>query len=256
MPEHALPLPAASLVASDAPIFCFTTDVEWAPEWAIADLFGFFRECRIPLSPFLTHASPIVRELYAPPEMRRRLGLHPNFLPGSSHGKTRDEVIDAVFALWPDAVGFRSHCFYEDSPTVLALRQRGMLYDSNLCLFLQPACVPLLHHAGLVRFPVFWEDDVHFGHQLPFQFAPFERHFEKPGLKVINLHPLLFALNVPTAEYYAAHKQLNGNPDPEAGRRARFAGAGARTFVEELVNHVQARNAAALYLDDLYRGLL
>lgn len=250
-----LPVSAAALQPSHAPVFCFTTDVEWAPEWAIADLLTFFRERRLPLTPFLTHASPLIREAYDRPEMRRRAGLHPNFLPNSSHGRTREEVIESVFGIWPHAVSFRSHCFYEDSPTVLALKQRGLLYDSNLCLYLQPNCVPLLHHTGLVRFPVFWEDDVHFGRGLPFRFGSFERHFEAPGLKVINLHPLLFALNVPTSEFYAAHKHLNGNPDAEAGRKARFTGAGARTFVEELANHIHARGAAAVYLDDLYQGL-
>lgn len=250
------PVPAAALTPSDAPVFCFTTDVEWSPEWAIADVLDFFRERGIPLTPFLTHESPLLRAAYERPEMRRRAGLHPNFLPGSSHGRTRDEVIDSVLGLWPDAVSFRSHCFYEDSPTVLALRRRGLLYDSNLCLFLQPGCVPLLHHTGLVRFPVFWEDDVHFGRELPFRFEAYERYFETPGLKVINLHPLLFALNVPSAEFYAAHKHLNGERDPRTGLLARHPGAGSRTFLAELADHVLARGARAVYLDDLYRELV
>lgn len=231
-------------------------DIEWAPEWAISDVISFFRERDLPLTPFLTHSSAAVAERYHRPEMRRRVGWHPNFLPNSSHGKTRNEVIDAVFELWPEAVSFRSHWFYEDSATVLALKQRGLLYDSNLCLFLQPSCVPLLHNSGLVRFPVFWEDDVHFTKGLPFRFGSFKEHFETPGLKVINLHPLLFALNVPTPEFYAARKHLNGNPDPEAGTKARFTGSGTRTFLEELADHVQRTKAAAVYLDDLYQSLL
>jgi hypothetical protein len=250
-----LPVPAASLVPSRDPVFCFTTDVEWAPEWAIADVLHFFREREIPLTPFVTHASALISEHYDRPGMRKRAGLHPNFLPNSSHGKTRDEVIDTVFGLWPEAVSFRAHCFYEDSPAMLALAQRGIRYDSNLCLYLQPSCVPLLHHAGLVRFPVFWEDDVHFTKDLPFDFGAFEPYFETPGLKVINLHPLLFALNVPTSQFYASHKQLNGNPDPEAGRNARFSGTGTRTFLEELADHVLERRAAVVYLDDLYQSL-
>jgi hypothetical protein len=253
--RRVFPSPAASLVPSAAPVFCFTTDVEWAPEWAIGEVLSFFRERALPLTPFVTHASSLVAEHYDRPEMRRRAGVHPNFLPQSSHGKTRDEVIDTVFELWPHAVSFRSHCFYEDSPTLLALARRGVLYDSNLCLYLQPGCGPLLHHAGLVRFPVFWEDDVHCTKELPFRFASFERYFDTPGLKVINVHPLLFALNVPTASFYADHKHLNTNPDPEVGSEARFSGAGAATFLEEIADHVARRKAAAVYLDDLYRSL-
>jgi len=254
--QRILPVPAASLVPSDEPVFCFTTDVEWAPEWAIADVLSFFRERGIPLTPFVTHASALIREHYGRPEMQKRAGLHPNFLSNSSHGRTRDEVIDTVFGLWPEAVSFRAHCFYEDSPTIFALKQRGICYDSNLCLFLQPSCVPLLHHSGLLRFPVFWEDDVHCDRELPFRFASFESYFETPGLKVINLHPLFFALNVPTSRFYTSHKHLNGNADPEAGRAARHPGIGSKTFLEELADHVLKRGAAAVYLDDLYRSLI
>jgi Polysaccharide deacetylase len=254
--EPLLPVSAKSLVPSEAPVFCFTTDIEWAPEWAIREMLSFFRERGLPLTPFLTHSSAAVTEHYDRPGMRRRTGVHPNFLANSSHGKTREEVIDTMFKLWPQAVSFRAHWFYEDSGTTLALKQRGVLYDSNLCLFLQPSCVPLLHNSGLVRFPVFWEDDVHFTKGLPFQFAPFREHFETPGLKVINLHPLIFALNIPTPEFYAAHKHMNRSPDPEAGKKARFAGAGARTFLEEVADHVQRTKAVAMYLDDLYQSLL
>jgi len=255
--EQALfPVPTKSLAPGDAPVVCFTTDTEWAPEWAIDEVLSFFRERDLPLTPFLTHSSAVCTGCYGRRGMRRRVGLHPNFLPNSSHGKTCDEVIDAVCRLWPEAVGFRAHCFYEDSRTVRALKEHGFLYDSNLCLFLQPNCVPLLHHSGLVRFPVFWEDDVHFAKRLPFEFGLLRRYFEEPGLKVINLHPLLLALNVPTPEFYAANKHLNGNPDPDAGRKARFGGAGTRTFLEELAEHVLKRQVVAVYLDELYEGLL
>ena len=254
-PPPLFPVPVSSLAPSQSPVFCFTTDIEWAPEWALEDLFSFFGERGLPLTPFLTHASAVFNEHYDKPEMRRRVGLHPNFLPNSSHGSDSKQVIDTVFQLWPDAVSFRSHWFYEDSRTILALKKRGVLYDSNLCLFLQPNCVPLLHNSGIVRFPVFWEDDVHFTRGLPFEFASFRKYFEGPGLKVINVHPLLFALNVPTPEFYEAHRHLNRNPDPEAGRRARFPGAGTLSFLAELAEHVQKTHASAVYLDDLYEGL-
>jgi hypothetical protein len=160
-----------------------------------------------------------------------------------------------VFALWPEAVSFRCHWFYEDSRTTIAMKDRGILYDSNLCLFLQPNSVPLLHNSGLVRFPVFWEDDVHFTKGLPFEFPLLREYFDGPGLKVINLHPLLFALNVPTQEFYAAHKHLYGEHDPVVGRQTCFRGAGIRTFLDALAGHIRKTKARAVYLDDLYQDL-
>ena len=41
------------------------------------------------------------------------------------------------------------------------LAARGVKYDSNVCLYLQPDLAPLHHWTGIVRFPVFWEDDIH-----------------------------------------------------------------------------------------------
>lgn len=256
MPQPLFAVPPSRLEPVAEPVFCFTTDIEWAPEWAIDEVLSFFAERELPLTPFLTHRSAVFTTRYDRPGMHAQVGLHPNFLPGSSHGKTTDEVVATSFELWPHARGFRSHYFYEDSRSITALARCGMRWDSNLCLFLQPACVPLLHHTGLVRFPVFWEDDVHFGRGLACDFEPLRRYFEGPGLKVINLHPLLFALNVPTPEFYAEHKHLNGNPDPEAGLQARYRGAGSRTFVEQLADHVCARGARARYLDDLYLDLV
>jgi hypothetical protein len=254
--QSLFPVPVEALAASERPVFCFTTDIEWAPEWAIAELLSFFRERGLPLTPFLTHASAVFDEHYGQPGMRSRVGLHPNFLPGSTHGTTGEEVIDTVFKLWPEAESFRCHCFFDESRTILELKRRGMSYDSNLGLFLQPNCVPLLHHSGLVRFPVFWEDYSHFSRQMPFQFDAFRQYFDGPGLKVINVHPLLFALNVPTTEFYASTKHLNANPDPASRVEACFRGAGSRTFLEELTDHVLRNARPALYLDDLYRSLL
>jgi hypothetical protein len=255
MTQSPFPVPLESLAPSQPPVFCFTTDIEWAPEWAIAEMLSFFRERSLPLTPFVTHASAVFDEHYGKPDMRGRVGLHPNFLPGSTHGKTSEEVIDTVFRLWPDASSFRCHCFFDETRTVLEFKRRGLLYDSNLGLFLQPNCVPLLHNSGVVRFPVFWEDYSHFSNSLPFEFGAFRQYFDGPGLKVINIHPLLFALNVPTTEFYAASKHLNANPDPESGDKARFRGAGSRTFLEELADHVMKSGRATVYLDDLYRSL-
>src|SRR5262245_51696430 len=92
------------------PVFVFTTDIDWAPEWAIQEMLRLFDHEQMPLTPFLTHDSAALRARYGTPSMRARAGLHPNFLPGSSHGERPEQVIDSVCRLWPEAHGFRSHC--------------------------------------------------------------------------------------------------------------------------------------------------
>jgi hypothetical protein len=110
----------------------------------------------------------------------------------------------------------------------------------------------LRHASGLLRFPVFWEDDVHFGKQLPFEFAALKPHLDGPGMKVFNVHPLLVALNVPTADYYELSRPLYRSFDAELWRRSVFNGRGVHTLLEELLQHVKTHDVRLTYLDDLF----
>jgi ubiquinone/menaquinone biosynthesis C-methylase UbiE len=234
------------------PVFDFTTDIDWAPEWAVRDLLAMFDREGVPLTPFLTHESPALRERYDAPGMRQRVGLHPNFLPGSSHGAAPEAVVQYVCGLWPEAVSFRAHSFFDNTHVAAAFAVRGFRYDSNLCLFLQPDCAPLQHASGMVRFPVYWEDDVHYSKGLPYELSVVRDELDRPGLKVINVHPIVLALNVPSAEFYAANKHLNKCADAEAGRQAAFAGKGAHSFVAELLQYVKRKGHRTAYLDDVF----
>jgi Polysaccharide deacetylase len=233
-------------------VFCFTSDMEWTPDWAIAEMLALFDRYEVPLTPFVTHESQVIKDRYTPEDMQQRVGLHPNFLPGSSHGNTTDEVIDSVRRFWPAARGFRSHSFFDHTHITAAFVQRGFKYDSNLCLFLEPECRPLRHASGLLRFPVFWEDDIHFGKQLPFELATIRSHLDRPGMKVFNVHPLLVALNVPTADYYQSSTPLYRSFDPETWRKSVFNGAGVHTFLEELLQYVKTHDVRLAYLDHLF----
>ena len=43
-------------------VFCFTSDIDWAPEWAIKYMLDFFEKKNIPLTLFITHDSPIIKK--------------------------------------------------------------------------------------------------------------------------------------------------------------------------------------------------
>ena len=238
-----------------APVYVFTTDIDWAPEWAIREMLRVFDRFEVPLSPFLTHDSHILKERYGTSEMKRRAGVHPNFFPKSSHGGTTEHVVEYVGNLWPDAIGFRSHCFFDNTHVTNAFAAKGFKYDSNVCLYLQPGAVPLYHNSGMLRFPVFWEDDVHFARGQPFKLDAVREHFDRPGLKVINVHPFIIALNTPDADFYNANKHLYRNHDEAVWKKSVAAGAGAQTFLVELLEHVRKKGCRAVYLNDLYQEL-
>lgn len=249
-------LRASGLGLHNQPVFCFTSDIDWAPEWAISEIFDFFDSFDVPLTPFITHDSNVIRERFGRSDMRARVGLHPNFLPGSSHGRNSSEIIDHVRSLWPDSISFRSHSFFDNTGITDTFRQRGFLYDSNLCLFLQPNCVPLQHNSGMLRFPVIWEDDVHFRSGLPFNVRKFENYLDLPGLKVFNVHPFHFALNTPSQDYYSSHKHLNEGNETESWRDSVFEGEGTRTFIEDVLNLIRTKSYRHGYLYDLYLQII
>jgi len=247
------PLEAVRAYTRETSPLCFTTDIEWAPEWAIRDLFTLADEHGVPLTPFLTHRSKYLASRFGMRDLDSGgdVGLHPNFLPGSTHGATVDEVITSTKALWPDAVSFRSHCFYDDTRMIKRMAERGFRYDSNLFAFLQPMLAPLLTVARTVRLPVFWEDDVHSGNQLSWDARALQATFETPGLKIVNVHPLRVALNVPDEGFYESHRPLWTAVDVDARAEA-FRGKGTRSYLEELFARASAGARSPVRLRDLY----
>jgi SAM-dependent methyltransferase len=234
------------------PIFAFTCDVDWAPEAAIAKLLALFDDYRIPLTPFVTHDSPVIRQHFGSAELRVRVGIHPNFLTHSTQGVNQAEVLDTACGFWPEARGSRSHSFYDTASLALALRDRGFEWDSNLPLLFQERLVPLAHFSGIVRFPVFWEDYVHIHKELPFDLRETSRLFETPGLKVINVHPLLFAWNSASPEQFARSKSLWFNEGRLESKDSRSECTGVGTFVTQLLDFVRDRSFRTAYLDDLF----
>jgi len=241
---------AVGLYLSERSSFCFTTDIEWAPEWAIKTLFELADSYDIPLTPFITHDSEYLRRRFAGTSDAHLVGIHPNFLPGSTHGDSVGGVIEHTTGLWPQARSFRSHCFYDETRMNRQMADRGFRYDSNLCAFLQPGLVPLRTATQIIRFPVFWEDDVHSSFGMPWTIEAIDEELRSPGLKIFNVHPPRVALNVPDEAFYEAHRSLYTSSDMTAD--APFDGAGSRTFLEGLFAYARAMAHPVVTLEDLY----
>jgi len=249
-----VPADAFDPYLSEQPAFCFTTDIEWAPDWAIADLFALADAYGVRLTPFITHRSDYLwQRLTGSPEAAGA-GVHPNFLPGSTHGDTVSAVIDHVTGLWPSARSFRSHCFYDETRMNRQMADRGFRYDSNLCAFLQPGLVPLRTATPIIRFPVFWEDDVHSAFGMPWTIAAIQPALRSPGLKIFNVHPPRVAWNVPDETFHQTRRRLQDAPmDQQVRPHEAHRGPGTRTLLEALFSYAQTNGHPTVGLDDLYR---
>ena len=220
----------------DRPVFLLTSDQDWAPEWAVDTLFEDTLGHGIPLHLFQTNASHAVQAASAGTGLT--IGIHPNFLPGSSHGSTPDDVIRHCVALAPGAATFRCHTFFENTAVLGRLFASGFRVDSNLGLFGQPNLVPLFHCTGILRLPVFFEDDVFYNLSGPaLDLEPLRARLFSPGLKVINVHPSLIGLNAPSQAYYDGQRaQLYG----AGGSASPFQGRGSRDVLRNLIAAVRA----------------
>lgn len=103
----------------------------------------------IPLTIFLTHKSTFLESKYD--NRLFNFGIHPNFIKGSSQGNNYSEIINFCLDIYPEAKCYRVHRYYDVNDTVHMLRDKGFLYDSNLCTLLQDV-MPFIHRSGLVRF--------------------------------------------------------------------------------------------------------
>ena len=93
----------------EIPVFCFTSDVDWASEDVMSEFFDIVNVLDIKPTLFVTHESKIIDSNFKLGKIER--GIHPNFLENSSHGNSFREVIETCIKFAPESYVFRSHRF-------------------------------------------------------------------------------------------------------------------------------------------------
>jgi len=239
------------LVATE-PVFCFTSDQDWASAFAVEHLVGRLAGEDIVPALFVTHECATAQKFAASGKIE--LGIHPNFLRGSSHGTAIADVLDHVMRLVPRPLAMRCHSYSENSHIMAAAAQRGIRHDSNTCLFLQPGLQPVRHWTGIVRHPVFWEDDIHWACGLGWRRSDLPEVFFSPGLKILDIHPFFFACNIPDQDHYSRVKSAIQNLDAPGVTALRYPGDGCGTFVELLLETIRRRRGRIARLSEVCRA--
>ncbi len=221
---------------STEPVFVLTADQDWAPEWAIEIFLEHVRKWSVPLHIFRTNPSRRFDDEVSAGRIEQ--GWHPNFLPGSSHGSTIEEVIRYFQTLFPGVRTSRCHCFAEDSFRMRALARAGIVADSQNPTPCQGYLLPMIHPSGILRLPVYFEDDNMFDAMDPaFTVDVFRKSLFTPGLKILNFHPTFVGCNTPTQAHYESVKSKVFHTDePEDG--VRWAGRGTANMLDELLGEI------------------
>ena len=223
-----------------------TLDIDWSPDCFIDETAAMLQEAGVAATWFVTHLSPAVERLRNNP--RFELGIHPNFLPGSSHGTTSEEVLRCCMEMVPGATAMRTHALVQSTPLLVqVLRETPVRTD--LSLFLDGASVLMPNRFWwggngecLLRLPFFWEDD--FAMETPGWTGDSydSRLIRSPGLRILNFHPVHIGLNSHTFGDYqrarSVHTHLREVP-PDQLRTFTMPGPGVRTWLEALLMDIK-----------------
>ena len=232
-----------------------TLDIDWAPDHVIDEVAGRLVGAGVRATWFVTHASPAVDRLRDHPELFE-LGIHPNFLPGSSHGASVDDVLRSCMTLVPDARAMRTHSLVQSTPILTRVVEVTPIdVDVSLHLPGHPGLVPVEQAppAPPMRpIPFWWEDDYEMYRPVP-DWSLDRRLDATDGLRVLNFHPIHVVLNSASLDGYAALKRAA--PRLQEATVAQVAGArnahgaGTGTAFDAVVSRLAGESGGVLIRD-------
>jgi peptidoglycan/xylan/chitin deacetylase (PgdA/CDA1 family) len=185
-----------------------TFDVDWAPDWAVRDVLDILRAHDAPATFFVTHPSPINEEIAS---NGHEVGIHPNFLPGSSHGVDPLAVMRSVLELAPAARVMRTHSLVQGTTlfeAVLAAHPQ-IQYDMSLMTYGSPHTGWTDWHSRgrrMRRHNYNWEDDIAFDDTS----QDWTTCTAMAPLDVYDFHPIHVALNSSREDAYMSLKAHRG----------------------------------------------
>lgn len=221
-----------------------TLDVDWAPDWMVADAAALLARAGVRATWFATHSSPVLADLLSEPLFE--VGVHPNFLAGSSHGESPASVMSHMLGIVPGARTVRTHSLFQsERHSQLLVEEFGIRTDCSLLLMDSPYVQPhrvRFSSAGpwLTRVPHVFQDNMYMFGGRPWTLD--DAAFASPGLKVFDFHPVHLALNSPS---FATYDRLKAAGRPlqawtrEDVQAVRHRGAGAGTLFASLVERLR-----------------
>jgi peptidoglycan/xylan/chitin deacetylase (PgdA/CDA1 family) len=228
--------------------FAITLDIDWAPDHVIEDVAASLIKNGVKATWFVTHQSEAVSRMMREHADIFEFGLHPNFLPGSSHGATQQEIFETAKSLVPGAAIMRTHALVQSTPLLYMAANNGVNVDVTLFLRESANIEPhtlYIYDKEILRIPYFWEDDLDsYFPGRTWNFA--DSRYHVPGLKIFNFHPMYIYLNSDTMQGYEQLKKIKYLPELSKEEIAPFInkGKGVRTLFEDMIQHLKRDNSS------------
>lgn len=224
-----------------------TCDIDWAPEFAIEKVLETIEEFGFKINFFATHKS----ELLLKSSEYSRVGIHPNFTRLKTNIQFEDEV-KRLKDIYQDSIGTRSHRNFFGQNIADIVSENGLIYDASVFLWNQSFCQAHLDYNGMIRFSYCWEDGIHLDTNTPLEIS--NVNINSPGLKIINIHPVLFYLNTITDDerrvVTSKYSDLTIAPQSEFDLHVN-KNFGIGDFFIEILKYCKSKNVTTHFLDDL-----
>ena len=180
-------------------------DMDWAPDFAIDFTAQLIHGMGIKSVWFMTHRSLASQRVESMQEAE--IGIHPNFLQGSTQGKNTKQVMDNLMKEFPKAKSVRTHGMVYSASIAHMFAMYGFDIDSSVFLGGMKGIQPFVtrYNGGqkILRVPYYWSDDGEMAYGGDWKHID----ISSPGLKVMCFHPLHIFLNTDNWETYLNYKE-------------------------------------------------
>lgn len=216
------------------PIISF--DIDWANDDVLFDTIEIVDKAEIKATWFVTHKSKHLSKLIE--NKNYEVGIHPNFntlLDGNKqHGNNKEEIIDSLLGIVPNAKLVRSHSVVQSSRLSNLYLDKGFTHESNdyIPYYSGIELKPWKLHNGLIKAPYFWSDELECT-QNAYKLKISDLVLFS-GLKIFDFHPIHIFLNTESLERYEKTRHLHNKPNQLI--KHRYDGYGTRNRLFELIN--------------------
>jgi hypothetical protein len=191
--------------------YFLTFDIDWAPDFVIEYVLDLLSKHNKFGTFFTTHDTPMNKEII---KRGHILGIHPNFLPNSSHGNSVEEIIKQCLKFAPNAWCLRTHALFWSTPLMHEIVVKFPQLTLDVSIF--------THHSKYVhkfeseisstdgnkfyRCTYNYEDDAEFS-----QYNSTKSSIFYGDLNGFNFHPIHLYLNSSDGNEYFKLKNAIGN---------------------------------------------
>lgn len=236
-------------------------DVDWAPDPVLSFALDLLEELKVPATVFVTHDTPLLARMRSVPTIE--LGIHPNFndlLMGSAPaGAWAARRVADLMALVPEARSVRSHSLAQTTRLIDLFADAGLTHEANTYLPVRSGMVLRAWRNWddrIVRVPFYFEDSLQ-DHMK--EGWDVDLHVERPGLRVLNFHPIRLYLNARVVELpvrYAPGTLDDRNRRAIDTYRQDGAETGSRRFLERFVEAHRHRGGTFARIAEIGSGSL